>query len=136
MVTWAIGHLVHLAEPPEIRPEWKRWAARTLPLLPAEWPLVVAPETKQQFEVVARLLRDRETSEVVCATDAGREGELIFRYIYAAAGLRPAGRSGCGSRRSPPRRSAGASRPCVRRPSSTRSPTPHTAAHAPTGWSA
>lgn len=46
-VTWAIGHLVHLAEPPEIRPEWKRWAREALPLLPAEWPLVVAPETKK-----------------------------------------------------------------------------------------
>ena len=88
VITWAIGHLVHLAEPPEIRPEWKRWVATDLPLLPAEWPLVVAESTKRQFAVVKKVLRDPEVSEVVCATDAGREGELIFRYILAAAGCR------------------------------------------------
>jgi DNA topoisomerase III len=86
VVTWAIGHLVRLAEPPEIRAEWKRWAAEALPLLPERWPLLVSAETKKQFDVVARILRDRETREVVCATDAGREGELIFRYIYEASG--------------------------------------------------
>ena len=88
VVTWALGHLVRLAEPPEIRPEWKRWAAADLPLLPSEWPLVVAERTKRQFAVVRNILRDAEVGEVVCATDAGREGELIFRYILAAAGCR------------------------------------------------
>jgi len=88
VVTWAIGHLVRLAEPPEIRPEWKRWAAEDLPLLPPEWPLVVAEPTKGQFAVVRKVLRDPGVSEVVCATDAGREGELIFRYILAASGCR------------------------------------------------
>ncbi len=87
-VTWALGHLVRLAEPDEIRPEWKRWTRAELPLLPTEWPLKVAEETQAQFAVVKRLLAAREVSEVVCATDAGREGELIFRYIQAAAGLR------------------------------------------------
>jgi DNA topoisomerase III len=88
VVTWAIGHLVRLAEPPEIRPEWKRWAAEHLPLLPSEWPLVVAEPTRAQFAVVKKVLRDPAVGEVVCATDAGREGELIFRYIVEAAGCR------------------------------------------------
>jgi DNA topoisomerase-3 len=88
LVTWALGHLVRLAEPPEIRPQWKRWSAGDLPLLPSEWPLVVAEKTRGQFAVVKRALRDPEVSEVVCATDAGREGELIFRYILEAAGCR------------------------------------------------
>jgi DNA topoisomerase-3 len=88
MVTWALGHLVRLAEPPEIRPEWKRWSAADLPLLPSEWPLVVADATKRQFAVVKKALCDPQVSEVVCATDAGREGELIFRYILEAAGCR------------------------------------------------
>ena len=87
-VTWALGHLLRLAEPDEIRPEWKRWTRESLPLLPAEWPLKVAEETKAQFALVKRLLADRAVSEVVCATDAGREGELIFRYIQSATGLR------------------------------------------------
>ncbi len=87
-VTWALGHLLRLAEPDEIRPEWKRWTRESLPLLPADWPLLVAEETRSQFAIVKRLLHGRDVSEVVCATDAGREGELIFRYIQAAAGCR------------------------------------------------
>jgi DNA topoisomerase III len=85
VVTWAIGHLVGLAEPHQIDPAWKRWRSSDLPLLPREFPLVVVPETQDQFEIVARLLRGRDVREIVCATDAGREGELIFRYIYEAA---------------------------------------------------
>jgi DNA topoisomerase-3 len=83
VVTWALGHLVRLAEPPEIRPEWKRWSTADLPLLPSDWPLVVADATKGQFAVVKKALRDPEAREVVCATDAGREGELIFRTSRA-----------------------------------------------------
>jgi DNA topoisomerase III len=88
VVTWAIGHLVALAQPHEIRAEWKRWAAESLPLIPEQWPLVVLPDTKAQFEVVDAVLRDAAIDEVVCATDAGREGELIFRYLYEKAGCR------------------------------------------------
>ena len=87
-VTWAIGHLVALAEPHEIVPEWKRWRRETLPMLPREWPLKVLPETRAQFEVVRGVLTDAAVDQVVCATDAGREGELIFRYLYEAAGCR------------------------------------------------
>jgi DNA topoisomerase III len=84
-VTWAIGHLVALAEPHEMNPSWKRWNLHDLPLLPASWPLVVTEGTRAQFEVVRRWLIAPEVRGVVCATDAGREGELIFRYIYEAA---------------------------------------------------
>src|SRR5215831_21112640 len=86
VVTWAIGHLVALAQPHEIRPEWKSWRRDLLPMLPDKWPLVVGEDTKEQFDVVRRILTSPKISEVICATDAGREGELIFRYIYEAAG--------------------------------------------------
>ncbi|HEX2224462.1 MAG TPA: DNA topoisomerase, partial [Thermoanaerobaculia bacterium] len=86
VVTWAIGHLVTLAQPHEIRPEWRRWAREHLPLLPQEWPLVVSEQTKAQYEAVRRVITAPGVERVVCATDAGREGELIFRHIYEAAG--------------------------------------------------
>ena len=86
VVTWAIGHLASLAQPHEIRPEWKFWRRETLPMLPEVWPLVVYEKTKDQFEVVRKILSSPRVTRVICATDAGREGELIFRYIYEAAG--------------------------------------------------
>ncbi len=86
VVTWAIGHLVALAQPHEIRPEWRRWLREGLPMLPRQWPLVVAEDRREQFEAVRKILLDDAVERVVCATDAGREGELIFRYIYEAAG--------------------------------------------------
>ena len=86
VVTWAIGHLVALAQPSEIRPEWKYWRLDTLPMLPVDWPLVVGEQTKDQFEVVRKIITSPKIGRIICATDAGREGELIFRYIYEAAG--------------------------------------------------
>ena len=88
VVTWAIGHLVSLAQPHEINPEWRQWRFDQLPILPTHWPLVVYEKTKEQFEVVRKILTSGRVSRIVCATDAGREGELIFRYIYEAAGCR------------------------------------------------
>jgi len=88
VVTWAIGHLVRLAEPHEINPDWKRWRRELLPMLPERWPLIVGDRTREQFEVVRRILNDEAIDQVVCATDAGREGELIFRSLYEAAGCR------------------------------------------------
>ncbi|MFO7639793.1 MAG: DNA topoisomerase 3, partial [Candidatus Competibacteraceae bacterium] len=85
VVTWAIGHLARLAEPHEINPDWKRWRRELLPMLPERWPLIVSDATREQFEVVRRILTDAAIDRVVCATDAGREGELIFRYLYEAA---------------------------------------------------
>ncbi len=86
VVTWAIGHLVALAQPHEIKPQWRSWRLDLLPMLPEDWPLVVGEETKDQFQVVRTILTSPRISSVICATDAGREGELIFRYIYEAAG--------------------------------------------------
>ena len=85
VVTWAIGHLVSLAEPHQMNPQWKQWRLESLPILPDQWPLVVYERSKEQFEVVQKILLSPRVSRVVCATDAGREGELIFRYIYEAA---------------------------------------------------
>ncbi|HEY6847523.1 MAG TPA: DNA topoisomerase 3 [Terracidiphilus sp.] len=85
VVTWAIGHLVSLAQPHEINPHWREWSFDWLPMLPGQWPLVVYERTKDQFEVVRKILTSPRVSRIVCATDAGREGELIFRYIYEAA---------------------------------------------------
>ena len=88
VVTWAIGHLVGLAQPHEINPAWKAWRAESLPMLPEQWPLSVLESTKQQFGIVKKLIQVGNVEYVVCATDAGREGELIFRLIYEAAGCR------------------------------------------------
>ncbi len=84
-VTWAIGHLVQLKTPDEYDPALKRWSMDRLPFVPAKFELRPSSDsTRQQLEIVARLCREAE--ELVCATDAGREGELIFRYILDWAG--------------------------------------------------
>jgi DNA topoisomerase-3 len=88
VVTWALGHLVGLAQPHEIDPAWRAWRRDRLPMLPMRWPLVVLGDAQDQFRVVERVLNDRRVTQVVCATDAGREGELIFRFIYEAAGCK------------------------------------------------
>ncbi|OFX26501.1 MAG: hypothetical protein A2V77_22105 [Anaeromyxobacter sp. RBG_16_69_14] len=88
VVTWAIGHLVGLAEPGEMDPGWKPWRYERLPMLPREWSLRVLAQTKDHFAIVEALLNSSEIERVVCATDAGREGELIFRYILRKAGCR------------------------------------------------
>jgi DNA topoisomerase-3 len=85
-VTWAIGHLVTLPEPHQIDAAWKTWSFAHLPMLPAQWPLVAVEKTRAQFETVQKVLA--ACDEVICATDAGREGELIFRYIYELAKCR------------------------------------------------
>ncbi|BDG60432.1 type IA DNA topoisomerase [Caldinitratiruptor microaerophilus] len=79
LLSWALGHLVELAEPEEYEARWRRWSLDTLPILPSEWRLKVADKTRSQFQVLARL--SARASELVNACDAGREGELIFRYI-------------------------------------------------------
>jgi DNA topoisomerase-3 len=86
IVTWAIGHLVALKEPEEYDPVHKRWALKTLPIVPEEMELKVLPKTGKQFQLIKRLMSRPEVSSIICATDAGREGELIFRYIYQLAG--------------------------------------------------
>ena len=88
IVTWAIGHLVTLKEPQEMNPRYEKWRRSDLPILPEQMQTKVIHETKKQFEVIRRLLLSENTEEVICATDSGREGELIFRYIYEMAGCK------------------------------------------------
>lgn len=85
-VTWAYGHLVELKEPQDYDPALKRWSLDTLPFVPEsfELKLVKDKRSREQFSVIKRLFRGAD--EIICATDAGREGELIFRYILALAG--------------------------------------------------
>ncbi|WP_020505068.1 type IA DNA topoisomerase [Lamprocystis purpurea] len=88
-VTWALGHLVHLAEPDDYGPPWQgRWSAGQLPMIPEHWRLKLAPKTADQFKIVKGLINDPATARLVCATDAGREGEHIFRLIYEHARCR------------------------------------------------
>lgn len=86
IVTWAVGHLVTLMEPNELDPKYEKWSFATLPILPETIPLKVISTTRDQFSKVKKLINDKETDSLICATDAGREGELIFRYIYEKAG--------------------------------------------------
>ena len=88
VVTWAIGHLVTLKEPEELDERYKRWKAQDLPILPSKMETKVIGKTKSQFASVKKLMNDKETKDIVCATDSGREGELIFRYIYEQAGCK------------------------------------------------
>jgi DNA topoisomerase-3 len=86
VVTWALGHLVQFAEPDDYGPPWKgRWAFSQLPMLPEPWKLKTGRSTYAQFQVVRKLLNDAAHDRIVCATDAGREGEHIFRLIYEQA---------------------------------------------------
>lgn len=86
LVSWAVGHLVGIAEPEEQDPAWAgRWTLDQLPMLPPRFRLRVLPETADQFAVLRRLLTDERVTGVINATDAGREGELIFRRIYLMA---------------------------------------------------
>ncbi len=88
IVTWAIGHLVSLSEPGETDARWVKWNMADLPMLPERIPLKVLPATKQQFAVIKGLMKSAEVSDIICATDSAREGELIFRYIYQKAGCK------------------------------------------------
>ena len=88
IVTWAVGHLVTLVEPDELDEKLKRWSFDTLPILPESIPLKVVSSTRTQFSKVKKIINDKDTDSLICATDAGREGELIFRYIYEKSGCR------------------------------------------------
>lgn len=87
IVTWALGHLVTLADPEHYGKQYKTWSIETLPMLPSKMDLEVIPETSKQYSVVKNLLRSPEVSQLVIATDAGREGELVARWIIEKAGF-------------------------------------------------
>ena len=88
VVTWAVGHLVTQVNPEEIDARWKTWRQDTLPMLPENIPLKVIAQSRDQFQCVKTILNAPQVDSVICATDAGREGELIFRRIYQMAGCR------------------------------------------------
>jgi DNA topoisomerase-3 len=88
VITWCIGHLVELEEPASYDGRWKAWRLDTLPMIPELFKLRPVAGTRDQLRAVRELLRDRRFAEVVNACDAGREGELIFRYVYELAGSR------------------------------------------------
>ncbi|HEX5622515.1 MAG TPA: DNA topoisomerase 3, partial [Solirubrobacteraceae bacterium] len=89
VVTWAVGHLVQLAEPDEYDPKFKKWRMADLPIVPDEFRLVVRDErSKKQMSVITRQLKRDDIDEVVNACDAGREGELIFAWTYQKAGAK------------------------------------------------
>ncbi|MCL2361894.1 MAG: DNA topoisomerase III [Defluviitaleaceae bacterium] len=82
IVSWAIGHLVSLNDPEDYNPGLKRWNKGDLPILPQEMGLKPIQKTQAQLKILKKLMNARDTREIICATDSGREGELIFRYIY------------------------------------------------------
>ncbi len=85
IVTWALGHLIELAEPEDYDPQWKAWKMEHLPMLPDKMKLNIMGKTSQQFKAVSHLLQRKDVNEVIIATDAGREGELVARWILLKA---------------------------------------------------
>ena len=86
LVSWCIGHLIELAPPEIYDARYAKWRREDLPIVPSVWESVVSDGTKKQFAVLKELLNRADVDEVVCATDAGREGELIFRMAYEKTG--------------------------------------------------
>lgn len=86
LVSWCIGHLIELVSADTYKAEWKKWAYETLPILPVEWQHTVKEDTEDQYQILSELLHRSDVADVVCATDAGREGELIFRLVYDYSG--------------------------------------------------
>ena len=85
LVSWCIGHLIELASADQYRYDWKAWKYETLPMIPENWKYQIKESTKGQFRVLKELLHRADVTEIICATDAGREGELIFRLVYNQA---------------------------------------------------
>lgn len=90
IVTWALGHLVTLADPDVYDKRYEKWDMQDLPMLPQNMKLVVIPESRRQFQAVSALMKRSDVKELVIATDAGREGELVARWIMIKAGWKGA----------------------------------------------
>ena len=88
LVSWCVGHLIGLAEAAAYGEQYKKWSYDSLPILPQEWRYTVAADKEKQFKVLKELMHRADVSEVVNACDAGREGELIFRFVYEVAGCK------------------------------------------------
>lgn len=88
IVSWCVGHLVGLSSPEAYDEKYKKWSFDNLPIMPEQWKFSINAATKKQFGVLKALMADKDVDEIICATDAGREGECIFRYVYNMAGCR------------------------------------------------
>ena len=88
LVSWCVGHLLELAQPEAYGEQYARWRYGDLPILPETWKYEVPKDKKKQLDLLCRLMKDKRVESVVCATDAGREGELIFRLVYEHAGCK------------------------------------------------
>ena len=88
LISWCVGHLVELAPPGVYDSRFERWDRADLPILPERWQYLVSSSTKRQFDVLCKLMHRSDVDRIVCATDAGREGELIFRLVYHQCGCR------------------------------------------------
>ena len=88
LVSWCVGHLVQLAEAAAYGEQYRKWGYDSLPILPQEWQYAVASDKGKQFKILKDLMHRADVSEVVNACDAGREGELIFRFVYDVAGCK------------------------------------------------
>ena len=85
LISWCVGHLVELADAAAYGEQYKKWSYESLPILPEEWQYTVAADKEKQFKILKELMHRADVSEVVNACDAGREGELIFRFVYDVA---------------------------------------------------
>ena len=88
IVSWCIGHLVELAPPSTYDEKYVKWNVADLPILPQRWQYLVSVSTKKQFGILKKLMHRADVESIICATDAGREGELIFRLVYEQAGCK------------------------------------------------
>lgn len=88
IVSWCVGHLVELAQPEAYDERYGKWTYGDLPILPDDWKYEVSAGTRKQFGILKKLMARDDVVSLVCATDAGREGELIFRLVYHKAGCR------------------------------------------------
>lgn len=86
LISWCIGHLVGLSEAAAYGEQYRKWSYDTLPILPKEWQYTVAKDKDKQFNILKELMHREDVTEVINACDAGREGELIFRFVYEMAG--------------------------------------------------
>lgn len=86
IVSWCIGHLLGVANPESYNPLYSKWKYEDLPIIPEIWKLQVFNNTKKQFNILKKLMNKKEVDEIICGTDAGREGELIFRLVYEKTG--------------------------------------------------
>ena len=88
LISWCVGHLVELAPPNVYDEKYTKWSIADLPILPQQWQYLVSASAEKQFGILQKLMHRPDVDSIVCATDAGREGELIFRLVYQQAGCK------------------------------------------------